>query len=127
MDQVPRQVSLSHLVEAFTKGLATLRGAIDQLKSATDQLPSGDQKTAIEKQIVEIERAIQLGNAELGQSLGFQLCNCSFPPQVMVSQGGVEEAHLESFMCPNCKKRISVQAPHRVGDKVTAFDPYDVY
>ena len=118
---------LLKILEAFTKGLTALKGAIDLLKSAKESLPAGDQKTSIEQKIVEAEHILQLANAEMGQSLGFQLCQCTWPPQIMVSAGYSEEAQVEQLKCPHCGKVLSVPKPSKPTEKVTAFDPYDVY
>ncbi len=57
--------------------MSVMNEAINLLKSAKDQLSASKAQRAIHEKIQEAERAIQLGHAEMGQSLGFQLCYCS--------------------------------------------------
>lgn len=122
-----RDVSLLNILEAYTKGLAALNGTIKILKSAKDQLPNGEQKQLIEGKISEAEHSLQLGNVEIGQSLGFQLCQCTWPHQVMVSLGYSKEDQREQFKCRNCGKVRSVEKHAKAEASITAFDPYDVY
>ncbi len=122
-----KEVNLLNILEAYTKGLAALNGTIKLLKAAKDQLPNEEQKTLIEKKIAEAEHSLQLGNAEIGQSLGFQLCQCTWPHQVMVSLGYSEEDQREQFKCQNCGKVRSVERHAMPSETITAFDPYDVY
>ena len=119
--------SLLQILEAYTKGLAALNGSIDLLKSTIAELPQGEHKQSLEQKMAEAEHTLQLGNAEIGQSLGFQLCQCTWPHQVMASVGYSESDRLEQFKCPNCGKVRSVERPSKSSETVTAFDPYDVY
>lgn len=122
-----REVNLLNILEAYTKGLAALNGTIKLLRSAKDELPHEEHRVLIEKKIAEAEHSLQLGNAEIGQSLGMQLCSCTWPPQVMVSLGHSEEEQREQFKCRNCGK-VRLAARHAIpSESITAFDPYDVY
>lgn len=127
MDQSQRDQTLLQVLEAFTKGLKTLKEAIALVHAANDQLPAGGPRKAIQEKISEAERAIQSGHASMGQSLGFQLCHCTWPPQVMTSSDYSEETRVEQFTCPNCGKTLSLPDRQRPGSTATAFDPYDVY
>jgi hypothetical protein len=127
MDKTPRENSLLQVLEAFTKGMTTLKEAIALVHSANDQLPAGEARTAIQQKIAEAERTIQVGHAAMGQSLGFQLCHCTWPPQVMASSQYSKETKVEQFTCPNCGKTLSLPGRQTPGTVITAFDPYDVY
>lgn len=121
-------MELLPIVEAFTKGLATIKSAVESLKAAKDPLPVGETKTAITQKIEEVEHAIQLANAEMGQSLGYKLCQCTWPPQVMRSLSYSEEFHTEEVKCPNCGNVLSMHRDSKPSEAVVkAFDPYDVY
>ncbi|MEX2493004.1 MAG: hypothetical protein WD425_14730 [Nitrospirales bacterium] len=127
MNPVNKKSLLLQTLEALTKGLTTVKEAVYLLKSATDQLPPGDTQQAIHEKIEEAERAIQLGHAEMGESLGFQLCHCTWPAQVMASTRYTKETQVEQFTCPNCKKSLSLSGRKNPSERITAFDPYDVY
>ena len=127
MEKVQQEQNLLQVLEAFTKGLTTLKEAIALVHSANNQLPAGEPRKAIQQKIEEAERAIQLGHAAMGQSLGFQICHCTWPPQVMASTQYSKETRVEQFTCPNCGKTLSLPGRQTPGSAVTAFDPYDVY
>ncbi|MDT3779049.1 hypothetical protein PJI16_15895 [Nitrospira sp. MA-1] len=127
MDHAQREQSLLQVLEAFTKGLTSLKEAIALVHSANDHLPPGEQRKTIQKKIEGAERMIQVGHAAMGQSLGFQLCHCTWPPQVMISSHYSNETKVERFTCPNCGKTLSLHGRQAPGEALTAFDPYDVY
>jgi predicted RNA-binding Zn-ribbon protein involved in translation (DUF1610 family) len=127
MEKAQREQNLLQVLEAFTKGLTLLKEAIGLVHSANDQLPAGEPQKAIQQKVEEAERLIQVGHATVGQSLGFQLCHCTWPPQVMASSGYSEETQVEQFTCPNCGKSVSLAGRKKSSEHVTAFDPYDVY
>jgi predicted RNA-binding Zn-ribbon protein involved in translation (DUF1610 family) len=127
MSKPQREQNLLQVLEAFTKGLTVLKEAIGLVHSANDQLPAGEPQKAIQQKVEEAERLIQLGHATVGQSLGFQLCHCTWPPQVMASSEYSEETQVEQFTCPNCGKSVSLSGRKKTSENVTAFDPYDVY
>ncbi|MDH5563857.1 MAG: hypothetical protein OEY91_09595, partial [Nitrospirota bacterium] len=101
MSKTQQEESLQKVLEAFTKGLTVLKEAIGLVHSANDQLPAGEQKKSIQQKVEEAERLIQVGHASVGQSLGFQLCHCTWPPQVMASTGFNEQTQVEQFTCSN--------------------------
>jgi len=127
MDKAQQEHGLQQILEAFTKGLTVLKEAISLVHSANDQLPVGDAQKAIQKKVEEAERLIQVGHASVGQSLGFQLCHCTWPPQVMASTGYNEKTTVEEFRCSNCGKTLSLSGRKKPGEPMHAFDPYDVY
>ena len=127
MEKAQREQNLLQVLEAFTKGLTTLKEAIGLVHSANDQLPKDEKQKSIQQKVEEAERLIQAGHAAVGQSLGFQLCHCSWPPQVMASSEYSEETQVEQFTCPNCGKSVSLSGRKKSREHVTAFDPYDVY
>jgi len=127
MSKTQQEESLQKVLEAFTKGLTVLKEAISLVHSANDQLPAGEPQKAIQQKVEEAERLIQVGHASVGQSLGFQLCHCTWPPQVMASSGYSEKTQVEQFTCSNCGKSLSLSGRKKPGEHVTAFDPYDVY
>ena len=87
---------------ALKSGLGLFKDAISVAKGAKDLLPSGGQKDAIEKSLDAAERATQLAEAQIAQALGYHLCQCTFPPQIMLSTGYKGDS--ERFECPKCKK-----------------------
>jgi len=82
------------------------RGTLDLLKSAAAMLPTGDKRAAIEAKLLEAENALKRSDAKLARDLGLKLCDCAFPPNVMLWKEA-EKAHV----CPNnaCGRRQNSQ------------------
>ena len=55
--------------------------------------------------IKEADTAFKLAESEIAQNLGYQLCRCTWPPQIMLSIE--QEEHGEKFQCPKCKSILS--------------------
>ncbi len=121
-------MELLKIVEAYTKGMKGVECAVDGLKAARDKLPEGEEKKTIVQKIEEVEHAILLAKAELGESLGYVLCQCTWPAQVMVPVGSAGEGGSRDLLkCPNCGKQLSRPHKSEAGTGGIKFDPYDVY
>jgi len=72
------------------------RGTVDLLKSAAVMLPKGNKRTVIEAKIKEAEDTLKRSDARLARELGLKLCDCTFPPNVMLWKEA-DKAHI----CPN--------------------------
>ena len=90
-------------------GMDIIRSALELFKGATGALPNGDRKTAIADSIERAEREIRLGETQIALALGYHLCRCTFPPQIMVSVSHAHGQH--AFQCPGCK-RLEPAQPH---------------
>jgi hypothetical protein len=60
------------------------KGALDLMRSAWQLLPRGDKKDEFEANVRKAEEALQLSSVSLAKSLGYKLCKCTFPPQIML-------------------------------------------
>jgi len=60
------------------------RSAISLFKEVKELLPDGKQKTEAINKIEEAERALQIAEAKAAKEMGYQLCKCTFPPQIML-------------------------------------------
>jgi hypothetical protein len=79
------------------------KGALDLVKSAWAMLPKGKNRDEIEAKIRSAEEGLARSDAKLARALGMQLCECTFPPQIMLWKEA-EQAHV----CPNssCNRRM---------------------
>jgi hypothetical protein len=82
-------------------GLA--KNSLDLLKSAAGMLPKGEKRAEIESKINVAEEALKRSDAKLAHDLGLKLCDCTFPPQIMLWKEP-KKAHV----CPNpaCGREI---------------------
>lgn len=93
-------------MESVTVGLSLLSEAIGLVKKTKEVLPESEDKAAIEKSLQEADKAAKLAEVQIAQALGYNLCKCMFPPQVMLSKGYKlsGNTHVEEFVCPLCNK-----------------------
>ncbi|MFT7399065.1 MAG: hypothetical protein ACI832_002317 [Rheinheimera aquimaris] len=94
-------------IEGVRVGVKLLGESIGLIKQTKDLLPNGTDKTAIEKSLIEAEKAAKLAESQIALALGYKLCQCTFPPQIMLSKGykKIDEQYIdEEFVCPNCNK-----------------------
>jgi hypothetical protein len=59
------------------------KDTLDLLKAGVGLLPVKKRAEA-EQKIAAAEAALQRADVALAQKLGFQLCQCSYPPQIML-------------------------------------------
>lgn len=73
-----------------------LKKALEILKLGKDLLPQGANKERVESAVAEAERTLRLAEAQAASDFGYDLCRCTFPPQIMLKQGD------ENSRCPHC-------------------------
>ena len=93
-------------LEALTSAFQFFKEALSWAKKAKDKLPDGDQKTALAESIEQAEKTGKLAEAEIAKALGYHLCQCTFPPRIMLSVGYDQQQLAEQFRCPGCNKTI---------------------
>ncbi len=97
---------ITEAMESVKIGLSLFSEAIGLVRNVQDTLPDSEEKESIEKSLVEASKAAKLAEAQIANVLGYKLCKCTFPPQIMLSQGYKETnySHKEEFVCPKCNK-----------------------
>ena len=89
---------LSEYLTAANSALALFRGM-------REALPAGPKRDEAQQKIEQAEEALEASKAELAKALGYNLCQCTFPPQIMLSTGRHPDYDEEVFKCPNCDKQ----------------------
>jgi hypothetical protein len=104
---------------SFVSGLSDLKNVFDALRSmlgtikdAKDILPDSEQKQAIELSIEASEKQLLIAEAQIADSLGYELCRCIFPPVIMLKVGYREDqrndmALVDVYECPKCKQNTA--------------------
>jgi hypothetical protein len=64
--------------------LGNAKTALGVLKAARGLLPSGPSRAELDANIGRAEDALARSDAALAKQLGYQLCHCRFPPQIML-------------------------------------------
>lgn len=86
--------------EAITDVFKGITAIIALLKQTKDLLPDDAKKKAVEQSLEEVEKKSKLAEAQVAQALGYRLCRCTFPPQIMLRIG--RQQNVEAFRCPIC-------------------------
>ena len=87
----------------------TIRAGLGAAKDVKDLAKEGPLKAAAEKKLDEAERATELAQAQIAQALGYKLCKCSFPPQIMLMEGRHTTRGIEIYACPRCQLPIAIR------------------
>jgi hypothetical protein len=82
-----------------------LRGAIALPKEATALTSDGTAKKAATKDLEAADHSARVAEAEIAKAMGYQLCQRTFPPQIMLSEGRHPLSGEEVFRCSRCKKQ----------------------
>jgi hypothetical protein len=96
-------------IDAIRSALGVVREALALLLQVKDLLPSGTKKEEAQARLEEAARSLDTAEAQLATELGYQLCKCTWPPQIMLSKGFVE--YSEAFECPKCGTRFPPSQP----------------
>jgi hypothetical protein len=78
--------------------LGAAKDTMSLLKSAAAVLPKGERRAEIESKITAAEDALRRSDVKLARELGLKLCDCTFPPQIMLWKEA-QKAHV----CPNAE------------------------
>ena len=73
------------------------KDALDLVKSAAGLLPKGAAKNEAEQKLKAADEVLRRTDAKLAKDLGYKLCQCTFPPQIMLWK---QESHM--LECPAC-------------------------
>jgi len=82
-------------------GLTGIKSALDGVKALKDLVPKSDEREELSQQIELAEANLQVSEAQLAQGLGYDICRCTWPPQICLSIG--RPRGYSQSQCPNCK------------------------
>jgi len=77
------------------------RDALDLMRGAWSLLPKSEKKFEAEHKLFAAEQALKRSDVALAHKLGYQLCRCTFPPQIMLWHETTKET-----VCGNCGRKI---------------------
>jgi hypothetical protein len=77
--------------------------ALDLVRGTIGLIPKSEDRQKVEASIAQAEETLARADAALAKELGYQLCQCTFPPQIMRWREGEQ-----LFLCPNaeCGRRV---------------------
>ena len=94
------------MLNEITLFIEASKKAIDLFKDASALLPDSEAKTQINETITAAERELALSEAAMAKELGYQLCQCTFPPQIMLFTGKKRY----QYQCNRCQFVIETGA-----------------
>jgi hypothetical protein len=60
------------------------KGSLDLLNTAIGLMPTGTDRDALQEKADQGEKSLQAAEANIAKDLGYDLCKCMFPPQIML-------------------------------------------
>lgn len=95
------------------------KSAVALIKSTIGLLPKGSERDKAEEDIARAEKALEVSRAAAAKALGYRLCQCTFPPQIMLWREQ-EDAHV----CPNpeCGRRDERPKANPIGGRGSLVD-----
>lgn len=87
-----------------TTFLSAAKSALDIFRGIRAELPQGAQSEAIAAKIEEADKAVRTSEAELAKALGYRLCRCTFPPQIMLWRQDEQ-----ATVCSSCGNRLDAR------------------
>lgn len=96
-------------LELIRQFFGAAKGTVDLYKALTEVLPDSESAERLSKGIETAENALRVSEAQLAQAFGYKLCQCTFPPQIMLSVGHHETYGEELFECSGCGKRLPTE------------------
>ena len=84
------------MIAELLQAIGLAKGALDVVRGAKDLLPDSAEKQAATVSLDQAERAFQIAEASAASELGFPLCRCTWPPQIMLRVGSSE------YKCKTC-------------------------
>ena len=103
--------------KSLKDAIAFFRDAIGLAKDANNLLNEGAQKDAVAKALSQAEHSAALAEAQIAQSLGYELCRCTFPPQIMLLVGRHPSPDKPIYRCSTCGNQEPSEAKLRQWDE----------
>jgi hypothetical protein len=93
------------LLEPFKEGISLLQSAVSIISQVKNLLPKDTKSQELHSKLTDAETNLKLSEVAFAKEIGYQLCKCTWPPQIMLSIGEVDYG--EKYKCPSCNKIIS--------------------
>jgi len=93
-----------YYIKEIMEGVGLLKLIVSTIKESIDILPSA-KKGQVSQSLEELSTKLQLAELQIAKGLGYELCKCTWPPQIMVFTGKAKYG--DKFRCPVCGQEIS--------------------
>ena len=96
--------------------MATFKATIDAVRAAIGLAKEANQlgidsiaKSQAQLSLDKADNAVLLAEADLARALGYKICHCSFPPQVMLKVGRDAKSDRAIHKCSKCGDQIPTE------------------
>ena len=111
-------------ISAIGTTINLFRNALRLAKEVKDALPDDPKKIAIEKSLVQAEKASKIAEAQIAEALGYNICQCEWPPNIML-QIPDSPGEQTRTKCPKCGHIWPPIHGRGEVETVREFDPFD--
>ena len=115
-------MSEDFIIDKITDYFRAGKEAVSLIQASIQLMPKGSERDKAEAEIARAERALQLSEVSAAKSLGYLLCQCKFPPEIMLSVGRHAEHDKEIFKCQSCAKQEPSEEHFRKLDRLKAHN-----
>lgn len=88
----------------ISEGIGMVRSVVEIIKTILTILPTKERHEAA-LMLQKAEERLGVSEAKVAEGIGYQLCRCTWPPQIMLYAGDAEYG--EKSRCPVCKRIVS--------------------
>jgi hypothetical protein len=82
--------------------LDAMKGVLEFFKLTRDLSKDDKEKAALGVTIESAEKKMRAAEAQIAQAFGYEICKCTYPPQIMLSVGHHPVHGNEMFSCAKC-------------------------
>lgn len=87
-------------IDAFAGAITLLKNAIGLAKDANDLAADSPKRAAAKLALAQAELQLRLAEAKAADEFGYELCQCTFPPQIALLKPDGEK------QCPRCGRDV---------------------
>jgi hypothetical protein len=107
-------------LDALKNGIGLATDVLKVVKGLRDLLPKGKERDQIESKVADAEKQFALAESQIALGRGYRLCQCTFPPQIMLRSGSGDG---NEVACPKCGAHFPPR--NRPTRAIRSFDPFD--
>ena len=91
-------------LQSLSESFGFIKQTTGILKDLRDLIPKSADRKKLESTLEKAEREFALIETNVAHVLGYQLCRCSFPPQIMLLEK--DNPSNSVYECPACHRTI---------------------
>ncbi len=93
------------MITELTSIVNVAKELVQLFKESKELIPDGSHKESLNKRLESAEKNLALAESSTAKDLGYDLCKCTFPPQIMLYDNSST-----NNVCPNCGNTTMAKA-----------------